>query len=72
MMFSGIMEHTGQMEALMSPIMKYVKRFAGLIAATVGASVLVNVFGGVSLRLRAFCVLQPVASGADGADGGIF
>lgn len=44
MMFSGIMEHTGQMEALMSPIMRHVKSFAGLITATVGASVLVNVF----------------------------
>lgn len=43
MMFSGIMEHTGQMEALMRPVVEHVKSFAGLIAATVGSCILVNV-----------------------------
>lgn len=38
------MEHTGQMEALISPLMHRVRSFAGLIAATAGSSVLVNVF----------------------------
>lgn len=44
MMFSGIMEHTGQMEALLSPIMKHVRSFAGLITATAGSCILVNIF----------------------------
>lgn len=44
MMFSGIMEYTGQMEALMSPIMKHIKSFSGLICATVGTCILVNIF----------------------------
>ena len=43
MMFSGIMEHTGQMEALMRPVVEHVKSFGGLIAATVGSCILVNV-----------------------------
>lgn len=44
MMFGGIMEHTGQMEALMTPLLKHLKGFGNLIAATVGSCILVNIF----------------------------
>lgn len=44
MMFGGIMDHTGQMDALMRPILKHVRSFGMLTAATVCSCVLVNVF----------------------------
>ena len=44
MMFGGIMDHTGQMDALMRPILKHVQSFGMLIAATVSSCILVNIF----------------------------
>lgn len=43
MMFGGIMEKTGQMEALMSPLMKHIHSFGALVSATVATCFLVNV-----------------------------
>ncbi|WP_242942179.1 Na+/H+ antiporter NhaC [Provencibacterium massiliense] len=42
MMFGGIMEKTGQMEALMAPLMRHVHSFGGLVATTVATCFAVN------------------------------
>lgn len=43
MAFGGVMEHTGQMEVLVSPIVTRVRGFAGLMSATVATCVGVNI-----------------------------
>ena len=43
MSFGGIMEHTGQMEVLMRPLMKRTKGYASLMSATVATCICTNV-----------------------------
>lgn len=42
MMFGGIMEATGQIDALMRPLLRRVRGFGGLVAATVASCIAVN------------------------------
>ena len=42
MMFGGVMEATGQIDALMRPLLRRVRSFGGLVAATIASCVAVN------------------------------
>ena len=42
MMFGGVMEATGQIDALMRPLLRRVRSFGSLVAATIGCCVAVN------------------------------